>query len=65
MKKKYLSREIEIIDSSGELRTFRMSIAEVEYSSDGKDILSIAVRDFINEEPGVEYSDTPLRFEMH
>ncbi|MBD5419278.1 MAG: hypothetical protein HDR48_04510 [Bacteroides sp.] len=64
MIKKYLSREITIIENDRTMRVFKLSIAEVEYEGENKQskIKRIKVRRFVEEEEGVEYFDIPLLF---
>ncbi|MBD5267992.1 MAG: hypothetical protein HDS45_00095 [Bacteroides sp.] len=64
MIKKYLSREITIIENDRTMRVFKLSIAEVEYEGENKQskIKRIKVRRFVEEEEGVEYFDIPLFF---
>lgn len=64
MIKKYLSREITIIENDRTMRVFKLSIAEVEYEGENKQskIKRIKVRRFVEEEEEVEYFDIPLFF---
>ena len=64
MIKKYLSREITIIENDRTMRVFKLSIVEVEYDGDHthSKIKKIKVRRFVEEEEGVEYFDIPLLF---
>lgn len=64
MIKKYLSREITIIENDRTMRVFKLSIVEVEYEGENKQskIKRIKVRRFVEEEEGVEYFDIPLFF---
>lgn len=58
---KYLSNSVRVIEASGEITEYDLSIVTVE--SEESTIKSYSIRPFLSEEPAVIYLDVPL--EIH